>query len=512
VYTANKIAFNQPFSPTLKAADIYGIVTQYSDLHNNVQPSMTARYLLDVATGDFYQLPHLSVGVIEMAFSISTGHPDWIAVGIEEYGISGNYNGTTGGSRWNVWIGKKDKTSTNFLDRNGLAPNCGRVYVYVADDAQTDMATYLEWPASGNPSYNFSPKFGKLKPINGMFDGNYSNWFAARVNTLPTTDGSMPVHMTNRGKQEWGAVNPDQPNQWAIAETGLGGSAGGRSRGCSAKTAECPMGTSSSTVSFLQAEFANAFGSSSTVMTGNTRSRDSTVFPDYIDARVNGVLADQVYMGPHRSHGSSPSGLGQRGFAGVDSLLWLKGGNVLASEDSYGPGGFNMGIMYNVAQRKSVPIVGAISRYGITKGKMNSAAMAPYGSFSGATNQEMTGFYDASPALTVPVPFTPQQVYDAQDGKHVIVNNQMKGSSGPMHEGFYYSSQMHLLELPTIDWNTYPVSPHTLSGYDETHWTAAYGRFRRKMSEEEINDDSEDKPDVEDDWHLDHDDFNTDHH
>ena len=44
------IAFNQPFSPTLKAADIYGIVTQYSDLHNNVQPSMTARYQPDCSS------------------------------------------------------------------------------------------------------------------------------------------------------------------------------------------------------------------------------------------------------------------------------------------------------------------------------------------------------------------------------------------------------------------------------------------------------------------------------
>merc|ERR1719224_55313 len=145
--------------------------------------------------------------------------------------------------------------------------------------------------------------------------------------------------------------------------------------------------------------------------------------PDYIPAQVNGVMADQVYMGPYRGPGSGKSPtLGQRGFAGVDSLLWLKGGNVLASEDSYGPGGFNMGILYNVASRKSVPIVGAISKYGKTMGKMNAAAMAPYGSFSGATNQEMTGFYDASAALTVAVPYTPQQIYDALDAKSIIVN------------------------------------------------------------------------------------------
>ena len=39
-----------------------------------------------------------------------------------------------------------------------------------------------------------------------------------------------------------------------------------------------------------------------------------------------------------------------------------------------------------------MPIVGAISKYGITMGKMNAVAMAPFGSYSGSTNQEMTGF------------------------------------------------------------------------------------------------------------------------
>jgi hypothetical protein len=309
------------------------------------------------------------------------------------------------------------------------------------------MATYLEWPASGQVGYTFTPKSGSLKPINQMFDGRYSEWFAARVNTLPTTDGSMPVKMTRRGKQEWGSVNPDQPNQWAIAETGLGQSTGALNAGCSSRDANCPMGTSSSTVAFLQADFVGAFASH---LSGTTTSRDGTIFPDRIPAQVNGVLADQVYMGPHRSTGPSPTGLGQRGFAAVDSLLWLKGGNVLASEDSYGPGGFNMGIMYNIASRKSVPIVGAISRYGITMGKMNAAAMAPcaqrcptaltlnasprllslfaaerrphatsdiharrYGSFSGSTDQEMTGFFDASSALTLTVPYTAQQWYAA---------------------------------------------------------------------------------------------------
>merc|ERR1719197_273956 len=47
VYTANKVDFNAEFDGSLKAADIYGIVTSYSQLHNNVQPSMTERYVPD---------------------------------------------------------------------------------------------------------------------------------------------------------------------------------------------------------------------------------------------------------------------------------------------------------------------------------------------------------------------------------------------------------------------------------------------------------------------------------
>jgi len=580
VYTAQKAGFNVQWDGSLKAADIYGIVTNYSQLHNNVQPSMTMRYnpdcsetsdarscglnghcgsklcpkhefsytvggsaaygatsgvgfeddvlliaeeghplagwgdgeaitgtvqALDVATGNLYQLPHLSVGVIEMAFSISTGHPDYIAVGIEEYGISGEYDGEQGGSRWSVWIGKKDLTSDNFLDRNGLAPNSGRIYVYVADDGTTDMAEYLEWPESGSPSYVFTPKNGKLKPIDRMFDGRYSAWYAALVNTRNTTDGSRPIRMTNRGKQEWGAVNPDAPNQWAIAETGLGGSTGGKARGCEAKTADCPMGTSSSTVSFLEADFLVGFNDHTT---GATTSRDGATMPDYFPAKVNGVLADQVYMGPNRLTGGGRGD--QRGFAAVDSLLWLKGDKLLASEDSYGPGGFNMGILYDKPSRKSVPIVGAISRDGRYIGKMNAAAMAPFGSFSGTTNQEMTGFFDASPALTLAVPYTPQQWYDALDAKHIIVNNQMKGSAGPMNEGFYYSAQTHFLTLPDIDFATYPTNPTTIDPSTETHYVNQYGTYRRKLDARKLTE--EDSVVVYDDWHIDHLDLDTNHH
>lgn len=580
VYTANKVAFNEAFDASLTADQIFGIVTDYSELHNNVQPQYTERYhpdcsstsdsrscglnghcgsklsiahefsyetssgvpaygqssgvgfeddvmfiaeeghpladwsagdaitgtvqVLDVRKGNLYQLPHLSVGVIEMAFTVSTGHPDYIAVGIEEYGISGEVDGVQGGSRWNLWIGKKNKDSDNFLERNGLAPNSGRLYVFVADSGEEDMATFLEWPASGKPEYNFSPKAGKFKPLARMWDGDYKTWTAAVVNTMATTDGSYPVHMTNRGKQEWGAVNPDQPNQWAIAETGLGGSTGGKARGCEDKTDDCPMGTSSSTVTFLEADFVEALAS---VESSSTTARNSAIkLPESITARVTGVLADQVFMGPHRAVNN------EKGFAGVDSVYWLKGGNLLASEDSYGPGGFNMGILYNVASRKSVPIVGAISKYGITLGKMNAVAMAPFGSYSGSTNQEMTGFFDASAALSVSVPYTPQTVYDAYDSKHIIVNNQMKGSAGPMDQGFYYAAQTHMVILPDIDWSTYPTNPSTLDANAEAAFVTAYGKYRRKLNEKARRKLGDSPTDILDDWHAGHDDNDATHH
>lgn len=136
---------------------------------------------LDVATGNLYQLPHLSVGVVEMAFSISTGHPDYIAVGIEEYGVT-EFNGIDGGSRWNLWIGKKDKSSSNFLERNGLAPNSGRIYCFTDTvNGVTDMATFINWPESGKPGTVPVDRPGHMKPVERMFDGDYTKWTAGQV-------------------------------------------------------------------------------------------------------------------------------------------------------------------------------------------------------------------------------------------------------------------------------------------------------------------------------------------
>merc|ERR1719197_1977762 len=131
---------------------------------------------------------------------------------------------------------------------------------------------------------------------------------------------------------------------------------------------------------------------------------------------------------------------------------------MLASEDSYGPGGFNMGVLYNVADRKAVPIVGAIT------------------------------------------------------GRDIIVNNQMKGSAGPMREGFYYSSQTHFLQLPTVDWTGPLVCPSTIDTSKEDHWITAYGRFRRKLSAEDVTDAEMIPSDVLDDWHLGHEDLDSLHH
>ena len=169
---------------------------------------------------------------------------------------------------------------------------------------------------------------------------------------------------------------------------------------------------------------------------------------------------------------------------------------------------------HSVASRKSVPIVGAISKYGITLGKMNAVAMAPFGSYSGSTNQEMTGFFDASAALSVSVPYTPQTVYDAYDSKHIIVNNQMKGGAGPMEQGFYYAAQTHMVILPDIDWATYPTNPATLDTAAEAAFVTAYGKYRRKLSDDKYRGRklSGAEKTTYDDWHTGHDDNDTDHH
>jgi hypothetical protein len=147
-----KVPYNQPFDGSLKAADIYGLITEHRQLFANVQAStmdmatpacdevgssqcglyghcgskialkhefsytvngepaygategvgfeddvllvsMEGHPIgdgidgtinaLDIRTGDWYPLPQLAVGTVEMAFTISTGNPDWIAVGVQ---------------------------------------------------------------------------------------------------------------------------------------------------------------------------------------------------------------------------------------------------------------------------------------------------------------------------------------------------------------------------------------------------------------------------------------------
>lgn len=392
--------------------------------------------VLDVYTGDWYQLPHLSVGVIEMAFGISTGHPDYIAIGIEDYGDS------SCGSGWTVWIGKKDKSSSHFLDRNGLGINQGRLYRFVAGDGETDMATFVDWPASGEFGYEQVDRPGTLEPIDTMFDGRYGhfpgyNWTMASTNCAKTVSGKTPIRMTGVRKQEWGGANPDKPNQWGIAETGIGYSKPPTLNGATAGEAT-PMGSRASTMIFLEAQFVEAFG----LMDGSVTNRAGVSLPQSIEAKVYHVMADQVVLGPDRTEGLSY----------VDSFFWAKGDRVYFAEDSNAPGGYNVAGVYNLETRKSVTLAGAI---GDDNRKMNTVANFPFGSFNEASDQELTGWFDASAALTLEVPYTPQSYYDALDGESMILDNQMKGyGEGCMDFGFYYSAQMMYIEVPPIDWDT----------------------------------------------------------
>ncbi len=422
--------------------------------------------VLDVSSGDFYQLPQLSMGTVEMAFSISTGNPDYIAVGIEDYGSK------TCGSGWSVWIGKKDKSSTHFLDRNGLGINQGRIYRFVANNGETDMATFLNWPESGKPDFAFSDLAGTLEPIEIMFDGRFSDcstvtdgkctpvWTRDTVNCAKTLSGKTPVRMTGVSKQEWGAVNPDKPNQWAIAETGLG-----RTQIDGSDVGEVvPIGKYSSTVVFLEADFLTGLSA----MDGSVTSRNGQSLPASMSAKVWHVMKDRVVLGPDR-----PSGLEY-----VDSLFWAKGGKVFYAEDSSASGGYNMAGVYDVSTAKAVPLAGAI---GDTNRKMNNAAMVPVNSYTGAKDQELTGWFDVSAVLTVSPTHTPQEYYDALTGKHMIINNQMKGMGGCMKFGFYYTAQAMLVIVPDINFATTTLAaPESVS--DTGFFATAYGKYRRRLS------------------------------
>merc|ERR1711953_567899 len=390
---------------------------------------------------------------------------DYIAVGIEDYGSS------ECGSGWNVWIGKKDKSSSHFLDRNGLGINQGRIFRFVAANGETDMAAFINWPASGDPAYEFAPLPGTLEPIEIMFDGRFADcstltaeglcatkiWTRETVNCAKTISGATPIRMTGVSKQEWGSVNPDKPNQWTIAETGIG-----RTKDNGADIgAVVPIGKYSSTLVFLEAQFQEALSG----MDGSVTSRNGAPLPASISAQVWHVMKDRVVHGPDR-----PSGLEY-----VDSAYWAKGGKVFYAEDAGAAGGYNMAGVYDLNTHVSVPLAGAI---GDTNRKMNNVAMVPVGSYSGAKDQELTGWFDVSAVLTLPSAYTPQEYYDALTGKHMIINNQMKGSGGCMQFGFYYTAQTMMVIVPDIDFATTPFAAPT-SVEDTGLFATAYGKYRR---------------------------------
>lgn len=397
--------------------------------------------VLDVDSGDWYQLPHLSMGVVEMSGSMSSGHKDYIMVYMQDYGVTdGTEMGRPDykcGSGWNVWIGMKDPSSSHFLDRNGLGVNQGRIYRFVADSGETDMANFVDWPASGMPGYKFTDKPGRLEPIDHMFNGIYKEtptqkgWNATSINCANTVQGNVPIRMTGVRKQEWGAVNPDKPNQWAIAETGLG-----KSVTVKDVTSTMPLGDRTSTLIFLEHNFLAAD------LDGGITSRNGSPMPTSVPAKVFHVMKDQVVLGPDRGAGLSY----------VDSLYWAKGGSVYFAEDSSAPGGYNIAGAYNIETEKSVALVGAI---GDDNKKYNVVANFPYGSIDKQRDQETTGWFDASAALTAPAGASPQAYYDALDGKTMILDNQMKGvGNGCMDGGFYYTSQMMFIDVPEWDWKT----------------------------------------------------------
>ena len=413
--------------------------------------SMGTVQILDVATGDFYQCPHISMGSIEMAFAVSTGHPDYVAVVVMEYGTDDYYpptasnGGRVCGSRVSLWIGKKDASSAHFLDRNGLGPNRGRLYALVADNNETDLATFIGWPAIGASTAGLAaPLPAKLKPIQRMFNGVYYNWTAQDVNCMDAADGTVPLRTTGKAKQEWGGVNPSQPNAWLQSLTGIGGSD-------TLSSADLPLGGSSkaSTIAFFEADFKEAFdalggvaasactpegGAPPSSGAGCVTARDPSIaLPLSIDARVTDVMRDQVKQFPERSS----SGLDY-----VDFSMWLKSGRVVAFEDGSARDGFNVGIVYDPATRQSTPILGAFDG----NHPSNTDVSMPQWNTDSTGTMELTGGFDISAARTVALPYTPQEYYDALDGRDLVANLQMKATGGCIDytQAFKASQMLHI--------------------------------------------------------------------
>lgn len=416
--------------------------------------------VLDIMTGDYYQLPHVSVGVTETGFSISTGHPDYVAIIIQEYGASGYHESCdsttypTGcassfGSRINLYIGKKDRTSgASFLDRNGLGVHQGWVYHYVSDTGDTDTATVLNWPASGDSCAAFTPSTGRFEPLPRSFDGRYSTadgtplWTAYFTNGAKTAYGNEPLRMTGYASQEWGANSPANPGAFAIAHTTLSRSdkPGGFPEG---------LNTNRGTVSFFTSKIREAIAAAD----GSIKATNGGVLPNTIGATLDAVMADSATSFPERTN----RGIGPGAFK-PDGLVWLKDGGIIYQEDQSYDKVNGYAVKYYPETCSAKIIAGATQ---VEHHLQKMATTPPYGSFTGTSANELTGAFDVSAALTVGPDATPEEYFNALTSDKISINTQIwnaRGDGGAVNApggntciaeyALGWGGQMNLLHVP----------------------------------------------------------------
>lgn len=415
--------------------------------------------LLDVATGDYYQLPHVSVGVTETAFSISTGHPDYVAAVIMEYGHSGvpetpvdPVTFPTGasaafGSSINLYIGKKDKTAgAHFLDRNGLGLNQGRVYHFVTDSGVTDTATALNWPASGDDCSAFTAVPGRFEPLSRSFDGRYFQgtselWGSAYTNGAKSALGGDRMRMTELASQEWGSMSPTTPGNFAIAHTTLSKSK---------KPDGFPedINTNRGTVSFFSTQIRAAIAAA----TGAVKANDGSVLPDTITASIDHVMQDN-FVFPERANRGVDSGTFK-----PDGLVYLKDGSVIYQEDQSYDKVNGYAAKYDPSTCTAKLIAGATQQ---EHPQQKLISTPPYGAFTGPSANELTGGFDVSAALTVAPGASGEEVFNALDSKKISINTQIWNARGDGNSdkspggnnclseyALGWGGQMNLLHLP----------------------------------------------------------------
>ena len=159
--------------------------------------------VIDLNNRSMYQVGSLGVDSREKLDELNTGHTDFVALALTHYDYPRWQCGT------HIWIGKKNKTSTNFLEKNGIHHNSGRIYAFEPDDKSE-----LNWTSWANIDVLDNDGKAETKSLSGKFVKTH--WKYPESVTLDILEIEEEKFMRNRyphanstNKTEHNTVDPN---------------------------------------------------------------------------------------------------------------------------------------------------------------------------------------------------------------------------------------------------------------------------------------------------------------